>query len=113
MGTIYRILNTGLQVPGYSRRKVWLEVGVPAVIGSRLTITLVTVRKDGEHELYSVVRGKGVHFETPLPAATFLDVSGWAGLLALPRAAELSEFGRITRVLMEFVSVRDDVKFAT
>jgi len=112
MAELYQILNAGQHVPGYGRKKIWAEIGQPIVIGNRLIMTLLNQCEDGERSLVSVVHGPGVHFEAPLPASTYLNVSGWAGLLAIPRAAHKTQSGRFDKVLIEFVSVRKGVRFS-
>ena len=112
MSEVYQLLNVGMHVPGYQRRKLWVEVAAPVVIGDRLTLTLLTIRKQGERSLYSVINAPDVHFEAEIPAATFIDATGWAGMLILPRAALLSDNGGFLRVFVEFVSMREEISFA-
>lgn len=112
MGELYRLFNTGQQVPGYAKKMVWVEIGQPIVIGNQLVMTLLSHSNDGEQSLVTEVRGPGVLFEAPLPASTYLNAEGWAGLLAIPRAAYVSRSGRFEKVLMEFVIVRDGVRFS-
>ncbi len=108
---VIRILSTGGDVPNRPRRRLWAEIGQPMIIGPKLTLTIITQVQDGERGLISIIRGPGVHHELPLPAAHWLDLTGYAGLFAIPRAAELSPAGRFRRVFIEFVAVRDGVKF--
>ena len=39
MSEVYQLLNVGMHVPGYQRRKLWVEMAAPVVIGDRLTLT--------------------------------------------------------------------------
>lgn len=112
MGTIIQILNAGMQHPPQRRRRLWVEIGVGLVVGSRL-VAHVHVDRQGD-ELVPAIRLQAPQFDETfiVPAACYLDMTAWSGMLAIPRALECDPPWRPRRVLMEFVAVRDDVRWA-
>lgn len=115
---VVQLLNLGLDwaAPG-ERRRVWLQPGVPLLIGARLAMTLHCVREVGreeERELVVRVQGPGVQFEAPVPASCWVDLASLAGLQMIPRAMEMGGRapGYPTRLLLEFVRTRRGVQWA-
>lgn len=112
MGHVVQVLNAGMTERGFGRRRVWVEPGRPVIIGPRLVLDMQIDRLEETLMPRARVRGPGAQFDAPLPAACWLDLSAWAGMMAVPRAMEINGAGRCSRLLMEFVAVREGVRFA-
>ncbi len=110
MSQVIQLLNTGARTR-LEHKRVWANVGQPITIGRHLSLTFLSQVEDGERTLVYVVTGPGVRYESPLPAASWVNLRGLAGLIATPRAVQLSPSGRFQRVFLEFVSLKKDVRF--
>lgn len=123
--SLYRLLTIGDQCHRVERRRVWAEPGVPLIIGPRLTLCVrydrtstiddawvVDAAPHEEYTLHVSVRGPGAEFDAALPPGAWVDLTAWAGLLAVQRAEELDARGRPRRALLEFVRTRRDVQWA-
>ena len=113
MAEIYQLLNTGMHGGLYKRCRQWLMPGQAILIGRRLTLTVEVDRDEDAFIPRAVIQGPNVHFEAAMPPAHYLELSSWAGMMLLPRALELSESGRPSRVYLEFVALRDGVLFTS
>lgn len=123
--SLYRLLTIGDQCHRVDRRRVWAEPGVPLIIGPRLTLCvrydrttafddawLVDAAQQYEYTLHVSVRGPGVEFDAGVPPGAWVDLTGWAGMLAIQRAEEIDARARPRRALLEFVRTRHDVRWA-
>lgn len=109
MAVIFNLLNAvpASDLPGYHRRRLWVQVGYPMVIGPRLLMRIEVDQVDGRPQPYVVIEGPGVRHTLPIATGTALNLEAWAGLRVIPRAAVANR-----RYLLEFVAVRRGVKFA-
>lgn len=123
--SLYRLLNLGDHSPRVERRRVWAEPGLPLIIGPRLTLCvrydrtstfddawIVDAAQQYEYTLQVSVRGPGAEFDAAVPPGAWVDLTAWAGLLAIQRAEEIDARGRPRRALLEFVRTRHDVRWA-
>ena len=109
---IIRLLNTADAAGARERRRMWLDLGQGVVIGPGLVMTLEQERRETDRRLVVALQSRHAQVQHPLGFGEAVDVSGWAGLLVIPRAAEMRPAGRFGQVLVEFVAVRDGVRFA-
>lgn len=116
MGQVVEIISPRNGHKGFGRRRVWVDLGRPLIIGPKLTATLFVDRINGQRLTVRMprlaVRGPGAVFDADIPPECWVDLDRWAGLMGCVRAVELSSTGLPLRYLVEFVAVRQGVKFA-
>ncbi|MGE0487332.1 MAG: hypothetical protein AB7Q81_24470 [Gammaproteobacteria bacterium] len=116
--SVVHLLNTGMQHPPERRRRFWIEAGRLIHVGQGCCLRLYVDREDGEY----VTR---LHFVSPregapsvrdvlrLDAWTWVDLSAHCGVMAIPRAFDTDLLERPVRLLIEFVTVDDDLAWVT
>lgn len=109
---IYRIVHTGQLAKPSERRRLWLEPGMPVIIGPGQLLTFVINQQDEEAEPAVRIQVPGQVFESAVPAGYELDVSAWSALWVIPRAIELTDRGEPRRLLVEFVRTHQDIVWA-
>jgi len=86
-----------------NRRRLWVEIGRPILIGHRQILRVLEHTVDGVPELHLRVDVPGDYLEAPVPADCYVDVSSWSRLLLVPRAVKLDGQGRAAWAFIEFV----------
>jgi hypothetical protein len=107
-----RLLNTGHFAAPSERRRLWLELGTPIIIGPQQILQLLEHRHDGIRELVLRIEVPGQAMESPVPAGFYYDASAWSQMLIIPRAIELNRQGGVSRVFIEFVRTASSVDWA-
>lgn len=116
-GVTVRLLNTGMAQPADRRRRFWLEPARPIRIGTHAYLWFEVDRDDETYTVRAIIRQYPVcsvfHREDTVTVGprTWLDISGYCGVMAIPRALELDAVERPRRVLMEFVTVGDSFEW--
>ncbi len=96
-------MNADISFSVSGRRRHWFEAGVPVAIAPAFAMTVFFDVADGGEQyrpVIEVTHPRGV-LRYPLPEGCLLDITGWCGLKALPRAVEFSG-ARPARLLVEF-----------
>lgn len=97
----------------YGHRRLWVEAGVACAIGADLAL-VPTFTRDGERYVLTLgIDAPGRSNIYLMPAETTLNLEVLAGLRVTPRVVEYADAGRPVRVLLDFFSVRRDVRFAS
>lgn len=104
----YQLLNTGTAAPREDYRRVWLEPGVPLVIGSGCVVRFYRNLLDDEQEpTLRLETSKGETLEAPVTVGFHLNAKPHAQLYLVPRALESIHGYRgqvgILRMLVEFI----------
>lgn len=109
---IYRILHAGQVAEACHRRRIWLALGQPVIIGPQKIMTVLQHQCNGAPELMMRVEVPGQVFESPVPAGCELNINAWADLWAIPRVVEQDNTGRTLRLMVEFVRTSPSVQWA-
>ncbi len=112
MDRFYQLLNAGMVSAPEKHRRIWIEPGVPVVLGPRLAMTIFFDCHDYRYIQRAVIDTPDKSLDYELPEATWVDLSAYCGLMAIPRAVELVQPGKPKRILMEFAATREDVQWA-
>ncbi|HKI74979.1 MAG TPA: hypothetical protein VJ998_10060 [Pseudomonadales bacterium] len=107
-----RLLNTGRFAAPSERRRLWLELGTPIIIGPHQILQLLEHKLDGYRDLVMRIEVPGRVVESPVPAGFYYDASAWSQMLIIPRAIEVSPQGGVSRVFIEFVRTAKSVSWA-
>ena len=98
-----QMMNADICFGATGRRRCWFEAGVPVAIAPAFAMTVFFDVADGGEQYRPVIEiahPRGV-LRYPLPDGCLLDITGWCGLKALPRAVEFAG-ARPSRLLIEF-----------
>jgi hypothetical protein len=110
--TMINLLNMSLFAEAIDRRRIWVEIDQPILIGRNQILRVLENTVDGKHELCLRVDVPGDYIEAPVPADCYMDVSSWSRLLLVPRSVELDEQGRAVRAFIEFVRTSESKQWA-
>ena len=110
MCRFYELLNVDLQPFHSNRKRRWLKAGQPTIIRQRVILTAYFDLHDNQYLPRVVVMTPGKKLEYDLPMSTYLDLSSWTGMMALPRAVEWNDRAKPLRLLMEFSPIIEDLK---
>ncbi|EGW55150.1 hypothetical protein [Candidatus Endoriftia persephonae] len=108
-----RLLRAGVFAASGDRRRLWLEIGQPLIIGPQLVLTALENIQDGERELVIRIESPTTAFESVVPAGAVVSCNGWASLWVVPRAVEQGASGASRRVFLEFVRTTRSLKWAS
>lgn len=119
MSALVHLLSLGMQHPRKMRRRFWVTSGRPIIIGPGITMHVFVDREDDEYRTTAKIQNhaqQGLFDRVQsfrLDAATWIDLSAYCGVMAIPRAFEVDRSERPVRVLMEFVVVGSGIDWMT
>lgn len=109
MAQLFELMNQQLKSPDGQIKRFWIKSGCPVKLSRSVYICLYANRIDDNYKPeIVVVQGSKDNEQVTnldLPENTWLDLIEVCGLMALPRATELSQDGVPKRILLEFVIV--------
>lgn len=113
---IVRMLNQHLARPDADIRRVWIEAGHSVELGRNCFLSLY-VDRCGERyvpkvEIIKTYRNQFRSLRLELDTGTWLDLIQICGLMAMPRAMELTREGGVHRVLMDFLKTDSRLEWA-
>jgi len=113
---IVRLMNQYLSLPDGDIRRIWIEAGYSIELAKTCCMSLY-VDRCGERyipkvEIIKTYRNQCRTLRLELDTGTWLDLIQICGLMALPRAVELTPEGGVRRVLMDFLKTDSRLDWA-
>lgn len=104
--TIYKIVNAGQSIRRDARKRMWMFMGVPAIVAPETTLKLMADRVDEKYYITFELRGAANTplIEAALPLKAWTNLTEMCALYILPRAVRYDASLRPVAMLMEFVS---------
>lgn len=113
MARLFELIDTRRSLPGFPRRRLWVEAGMPMLFGQGRMLIYVLDRYDACYMPYLIVRGCcGGHRKVLVWSMRCIDLTKEAGLVVIPRAIEYDRRERPLRCLLELMAVREGVAIA-
>lgn len=110
---IYQLLSAGDAQTGLGRRRVWVESNVPLMVADGVVMRVLWDRYNWRYLPRVIVQAPQARCpftEQFLITGEWIDLTRWAGLIAIPRAVERDSQERPVRYLLEFVAMREGVR---
>lgn len=123
MARLFDLVDARGSLPGLPRRRIWLLLGMPVALGGGVRVLYFAERQDlpapaaqstgylpneSSYSPYLLVRHRdGRNRQVMINSGEWVDLSGAASMVVIPRALENDRCGRPLQCLVELVALRD------